>query len=164
MESQDVLLDWEDIWPCSNHESQNNPACLCGCDIAIFCDPRRDLHAEGCCLQLPEAMRTGNVPVSQEILCGTGLSSPPVLQNMYHLIFPELLSHCPVSSLFQIHVALDKLLDFQVEDCQTCRDRECLCVEESKTFTWNVTATQLGVAGKMGAVVGNPKSEMRGSG
>lgn len=64
----------------------------------------------------------------------------------------------------QIHVALDKLLDFQVEDCQTCRDRECLCVEESKTFTWNVTATQLGVAGKMGAVVGNPKSEMRGSG
>ncbi|XP_021250061.1 alpha-2-macroglobulin-like protein 1 isoform X3 [Numida meleagris] len=44
----------------------------------------------------------------------------------------------------QIHVALDKLLDFQVEDCQTCRDRECLCVEESKTFTWNVTATQLG--------------------
>ncbi|NXJ05383.1 A2ML1 protein, partial [Odontophorus gujanensis] len=44
----------------------------------------------------------------------------------------------------QIHVALDKLLDFQVEDCQTCRDRECLCVDESKTFTWNVTATQLG--------------------
>uniref|UniRef100_G1NME9 Alpha-2-macroglobulin like 1 n=1 Tax=Meleagris gallopavo TaxID=9103 RepID=G1NME9_MELGA len=44
----------------------------------------------------------------------------------------------------QIHVVLDKLLDFQVEDCQTCRDRECLCVEESKTFTWNVTATQLG--------------------
>uniref|UniRef100_A0A669QH25 Alpha-2-macroglobulin-like protein 1 n=1 Tax=Phasianus colchicus TaxID=9054 RepID=A0A669QH25_PHACC len=44
----------------------------------------------------------------------------------------------------QIHVALDKLLGFQVEDCQTCRDRECLCAEESKTFTWNVTATQLG--------------------
>ncbi|XP_042722776.1 alpha-2-macroglobulin-like protein 1 [Lagopus leucura] len=44
----------------------------------------------------------------------------------------------------QIHVALDKLLDFQVEDCQTCRNRECLCVEESKTFTWNVTAIQLG--------------------
>ncbi|OXB56300.1 hypothetical protein ASZ78_002125 [Callipepla squamata] len=51
----------------------------------------------------------------------------------------------------QIHVALDKLLDFQVEDCQTCRDRECLCVDESKTFTWNVTATQLGVASKMGS-------------
>ncbi|XP_032302767.1 alpha-2-macroglobulin-like protein 1 [Coturnix japonica] len=44
----------------------------------------------------------------------------------------------------QIHVALGKSLDFQVERCQTCRDRECLCVEESKTFTWNVTATQLG--------------------
>ncbi|POI35095.1 hypothetical protein CIB84_001153 [Bambusicola thoracicus] len=64
----------------------------------------------------------------------------------------------------QIHVALDKLLDFQVEDCQTCRDREYLCVEESMTFTWNVTATKLGVAGKMGAVVGNPKTEVRGSG
>ncbi|OXB72230.1 UNVERIFIED_CONTAM: hypothetical protein H355_013409 [Colinus virginianus] len=51
----------------------------------------------------------------------------------------------------QIHMALDKLLDFQVEDCQTCRDRECLCVDESKTFTWNVTATQLGVASKMGS-------------
>lgn len=55
---------------------------------------------------------------------------------MYHLIFPELLSHSPVSSLFQIHVALDKLLDFQVEDCQTCRDRECLCVEEQPSWEW----------------------------
>ncbi|XP_051470116.1 alpha-2-macroglobulin-like protein 1 [Apus apus] len=44
----------------------------------------------------------------------------------------------------QIHVALDKSSDFQVESCQTCRDKECLCVEESKTFTWNVTAVQLG--------------------
>ncbi|XP_009483687.2 alpha-2-macroglobulin-like protein 1 [Pelecanus crispus] len=44
----------------------------------------------------------------------------------------------------QIHVALAKSSDFQVEPCRTCRDRECLCAEESKTLTWNVTAVQLG--------------------
>ncbi|NWS75316.1 A2ML1 protein, partial [Crotophaga sulcirostris] len=49
------------------------------------------------------------------------------------------LQHC-----IQIHVALDKSSDFQVEPCRTCRDRECLCAEESKTFMWNVTAVKLG--------------------
>ncbi|NXV15697.1 A2ML1 protein, partial [Cepphus grylle] len=44
----------------------------------------------------------------------------------------------------QIHVALAKSSDFQVELCRTCRDKECLCAEESKTFLWNVTAVQLG--------------------
>ncbi|XP_010001290.1 PREDICTED: alpha-2-macroglobulin-like protein 1 [Chaetura pelagica] len=44
----------------------------------------------------------------------------------------------------QIHVALAKSSDFQVESCQTCRDKECLCAEDSKTFLWNVTAVQLG--------------------
>ncbi|XP_074016832.1 alpha-2-macroglobulin-like protein 1 [Numenius arquata] len=44
----------------------------------------------------------------------------------------------------QIHVALVKSSDFQVELCRTCRDKECLCAEDSKTFTWNVTAVQLG--------------------
>ncbi|KAM4906016.1 alpha-2-macroglobulin-like protein 1 [Sylvia borin] len=44
----------------------------------------------------------------------------------------------------QIQVALTKSSDFQVEPCQTCRDKECLCAEESKTFMWNVTAVQLG--------------------
>ncbi|NWR72929.1 A2ML1 protein, partial [Centropus unirufus] len=44
----------------------------------------------------------------------------------------------------QIYVTLAKSSDFQVEPCRTCRDRECLCEEESKTFTWNVTAVQLG--------------------
>ncbi|XP_050567531.1 alpha-2-macroglobulin-like protein 1 [Cygnus atratus] len=44
----------------------------------------------------------------------------------------------------QIQVALAKSPDFQVELCRTCRDRECLCVEESKTFAWNMTAIQLG--------------------
>ncbi|XP_030799321.1 alpha-2-macroglobulin-like protein 1 [Camarhynchus parvulus] len=44
----------------------------------------------------------------------------------------------------QIQVALAKSSDFQVEPCQTCRDKECLCAEESKTFLWNVTAVQLG--------------------
>nr|XP_010301997.1 PREDICTED: alpha-2-macroglobulin-like protein 1 [Balearica regulorum gibbericeps] len=44
----------------------------------------------------------------------------------------------------QIHVALAKSSDFQIEPCRTCRDKECLCAEESKTFMWNVTAVQLG--------------------
>ncbi|XP_027508378.1 alpha-2-macroglobulin-like protein 1 [Corapipo altera] len=44
----------------------------------------------------------------------------------------------------QIHVAPDKSSNFQVEPCRTCRDRECLCAEESKTFMWNMTAVQLG--------------------
>ncbi|NXC13823.1 A2ML1 protein, partial [Corythaeola cristata] len=44
----------------------------------------------------------------------------------------------------QIYVALARSSDFQVEPCRTCRDRECLCAEESKTFRWNVTAVQLG--------------------
>ncbi|XP_062470053.1 alpha-2-macroglobulin-like protein 1 [Pezoporus occidentalis] len=44
----------------------------------------------------------------------------------------------------QISVALAKSSDFQVETCRTCRDKECLCAEESKTFLWNVTAVQLG--------------------
>ncbi|NWV23095.1 A2ML1 protein, partial [Origma solitaria] len=44
----------------------------------------------------------------------------------------------------QIHVALAKSSDFQVEPCQTCRDKDCLCAEEFKTFMWNVTAVQLG--------------------
>ncbi|XP_074907687.1 alpha-2-macroglobulin-like protein 1 [Buteo buteo] len=44
----------------------------------------------------------------------------------------------------QIHVALAKSPDYQVEPCRTCRDKECLCAEESKTFMWNVTAVQLG--------------------
>ncbi|KAM6292751.1 alpha-2-macroglobulin-like protein 1 [Porphyrio hochstetteri] len=44
----------------------------------------------------------------------------------------------------QVHVALARSSDFQVELCRTCRDRECLCAEEAKTFMWNVTAVQLG--------------------
>ncbi|XP_061863725.1 alpha-2-macroglobulin-like protein 1 [Colius striatus] len=44
----------------------------------------------------------------------------------------------------QIHVSLAKSSDFQVEPCRTCRDKECLCAEESKTFMWNVTAVHLG--------------------
>ncbi|KAM6093788.1 alpha-2-macroglobulin-like protein 1 [Chlamydotis macqueenii] len=44
----------------------------------------------------------------------------------------------------QIHVILAKSSGFQVEPCWTCRDKECLCAEESKTFMWNVTAVQLG--------------------
>lgn len=59
---------------------------------------------------------------------------------------------CPVTHLLlsfpQIQLTLAKSSDFQVEPCQTCRDKECLCAEESKTFMWNVTAVQLGMAAK----------------
>ncbi|NWW91820.1 A2ML1 protein, partial [Rhynochetos jubatus] len=44
----------------------------------------------------------------------------------------------------QIHVALAESSEFHVQPCQTCRDKECLCAEDAKTFTWNVTAVQLG--------------------
>ncbi|XP_054019891.1 alpha-2-macroglobulin-like protein 1 [Dryobates pubescens] len=44
----------------------------------------------------------------------------------------------------QIHVTLAKSSDLHLEPCRTCRDKECLCAEESKTFVWNVTAVQLG--------------------
>ncbi|NXH13195.1 A2ML1 protein, partial [Bucco capensis] len=44
----------------------------------------------------------------------------------------------------QIQVGLDKSSDFHVEPCRSCRDKECLCPEESKAFSWNVTAAQLG--------------------
>ncbi|NXW61914.1 A2ML1 protein, partial [Eurystomus gularis] len=44
----------------------------------------------------------------------------------------------------QIRTTLATLSDFQVEPCRTCKDKECLCAEESKIFMWNVTAVQLG--------------------
>ncbi|NXV73861.1 A2ML1 protein, partial [Atlantisia rogersi] len=63
----------------------------------------------------------------------------------------------------QVHVALAKSSDFQVELCRTCRDRECLCAEEAKTFMWNVTAVQLGMSARVGTVMGNLKTEVKGS-
>ncbi|NXX48626.1 A2ML1 protein, partial [Tricholaema leucomelas] len=45
----------------------------------------------------------------------------------------------------QIHVTLAKSSDFHMQPCRRCRDKECLCAEEPKTFTWNVTAVQLGI-------------------
>ncbi|NXY41717.1 A2ML1 protein, partial [Ceuthmochares aereus] len=62
----------------------------------------------------------------------------------------------------QIYMALVRSSDFQVEPCRICRDKKCLCAEESKTFMWNVTAVQLGTAAKNGSVDGNPKTEVRG--
>lgn len=82
----------------------------------------------------------------------------PTLTSSFraHGVKPSHLS-CPVThlhlSFLQIQVALVKSSDFQVEACQTCRDKECLCAEESKTFMWNVTAVQLGM------VMGNPETE-----
>ncbi|XP_074858471.1 alpha-2-macroglobulin-like protein 1 [Carettochelys insculpta] len=45
----------------------------------------------------------------------------------------------------QIQVTLAKAPDFQVELCRSCRYSHCLCAEESRTFTWNVTATTVGM-------------------
>ncbi|XP_074927111.1 alpha-2-macroglobulin-like protein 1 [Chelonoidis abingdonii] len=45
----------------------------------------------------------------------------------------------------QIQVSLAKSPDFQLELCRSCRYIHCLCAEESRTFSWSVTATTLGV-------------------
>ncbi|KAJ7399911.1 alpha-2-macroglobulin-like protein 1 [Pitangus sulphuratus] len=63
----------------------------------------------------------------------------------------------------QIHVALDKSSDFQVEPCRTCRDKECLCAEESKTFMWNVTAVQLGNMAEEPVSLRLPDNVVKGS-
>ncbi|NXW87670.1 A2ML1 protein, partial [Alopecoenas beccarii] len=44
----------------------------------------------------------------------------------------------------QVHVSLAKSSDFQLEPCRSCREKDCLCAEESKTFKWNMTAVRLG--------------------
>ncbi|CAM5078873.1 unnamed protein product [Natator depressus] len=46
----------------------------------------------------------------------------------------------------QIQVSLAKSPDFRVDLCRSCRYVHCLCVEESRTFSWSVTATTLGTA------------------
>ncbi|KAJ7419868.1 alpha-2-macroglobulin-like protein 1 [Willisornis vidua] len=63
----------------------------------------------------------------------------------------------------QIHVALDKSSEFQVEPCRTCRDKECLCAEESKTFMWNVTAVQLGNMAEESVSLHLPDNVVKGS-
>nr|XP_025038799.1 alpha-2-macroglobulin-like protein 1 [Pelodiscus sinensis] len=45
----------------------------------------------------------------------------------------------------QIQVTLAKSPDFWVELCRSCSYSHCLCAEESRTFTWVVTATTLGM-------------------
>lgn len=144
VESQDVLLGWEGLWPCPDHEPQNSSALLCGRDAAVFRHPWRDVPDESHCLQLPAAVHTG--------VCLCVWDRPTVPSNFRarcakpsHLSFPVTHLHL---SFPQIHVALAKSSDFQVEPCQTCRDKECLCAEESKTFMWNVTAVHLGMAAK----------------
>ncbi|KAI1242123.1 hypothetical protein IHE44_0005640, partial [Lamprotornis superbus] len=64
-------------------------------------------------------------------------------QRRFHHYFPETW----IWNAYSIQVALAKSSDFQVELCQACRDKECLCAEEPKTFMWNVTAVQLERAG-----------------
>ncbi|KAM7181770.1 alpha-2-macroglobulin-like protein 1, partial [Macrochelys suwanniensis] len=55
----------------------------------------------------------------------------------------------------QIQVSLAKSSAFRVELCRSCRYIHCLCVEESRTFSWSVTATTLGKAGTV--VEGRPE-------
>lgn len=100
---------------------------------------------------------------------GNTVCGRPAMPSSFRLCCAKLpLLSCPVTRLHlsfpQVHMALAKSSDFQVELCRTCRDKECLCAEESKTFTWNVTAVQLGTATKTGVVMENPKTEVRGSG
>ncbi|XP_077202330.1 alpha-2-macroglobulin-like protein 1 isoform X2 [Paroedura picta] len=44
----------------------------------------------------------------------------------------------------QVTVRLAESQQVDVKPCQTCRFSVCLCAEEAHTFSWNVTAAQLG--------------------
>uniref|UniRef100_A0ACB8ET32 Uncharacterized protein n=1 Tax=Sphaerodactylus townsendi TaxID=933632 RepID=A0ACB8ET32_9SAUR len=44
----------------------------------------------------------------------------------------------------QMKIQLAESEEVEVEPCLTCRFTTCLCAEEAQTFSWNVTATQLG--------------------
>ncbi|XP_060092275.1 alpha-2-macroglobulin-like protein 1 [Heteronotia binoei] len=44
----------------------------------------------------------------------------------------------------QVSVHLAELQQVEVKPCPTCSFAACLCSEEAETFSWNVTATQLG--------------------
>ncbi|CAM2097443.1 unnamed protein product [Caretta caretta] len=44
----------------------------------------------------------------------------------------------------QVHTSLAESLELQVESCTGCQYISCLCANEAKTFSWNVTATKLG--------------------
>nr|XP_060619447.1 alpha-2-macroglobulin-like protein 1 [Anolis sagrei ordinatus] len=44
----------------------------------------------------------------------------------------------------QVRVSLLETQEVEVEPCPACRFATCLCVDEAKTISWNVTATHLG--------------------
>ncbi|XP_054858472.1 alpha-2-macroglobulin-like protein 1 [Eublepharis macularius] len=44
----------------------------------------------------------------------------------------------------QVEVSLVRSQQFRVESCSICFFTTCLCADEAKTFSWNVTATHLG--------------------
>uniref|UniRef100_A0ACB8ETZ3 Uncharacterized protein n=1 Tax=Sphaerodactylus townsendi TaxID=933632 RepID=A0ACB8ETZ3_9SAUR len=44
----------------------------------------------------------------------------------------------------QVKIQLAESKEVEVEPCLACRFTTCLCAEEAQTFSWNVTATQLG--------------------
>ncbi|XP_053896163.1 alpha-2-macroglobulin-like protein 1 [Malaclemys terrapin pileata] len=44
----------------------------------------------------------------------------------------------------QVHTSLAESPELQVESCSGCQYTSCLCANEAKTFSWNVTATKLG--------------------
>nr|XP_060619449.1 alpha-2-macroglobulin-like protein 1 [Anolis sagrei ordinatus] len=44
----------------------------------------------------------------------------------------------------QVRVTLSESQEAEVETCPACQYITCLCADEAKTFSWNVTATQLG--------------------
>ncbi|XP_006032701.1 alpha-2-macroglobulin-like protein 1 isoform X3 [Alligator sinensis] len=49
------------------------------------------------------------------------------------------LKHC-----MRIQVILDETEEYEVEPCKGCKYTRCLCMDEAKTYSWNVIATKLG--------------------
>ncbi|KAJ6658340.1 hypothetical protein lerEdw1_020612 [Lerista edwardsae] len=47
----------------------------------------------------------------------------------------------------RVRIELAKSQQLEVKACPTCQYTACLCKDEAKTFSWNVTATELGEVG-----------------
>ncbi|XP_042311607.1 alpha-2-macroglobulin-like protein 1 [Sceloporus undulatus] len=49
-----------------------------------------------------------------------------------------------LTDCIQVRVTLLETQEAEVKPCPACQFTTCLCADEAKTFSWNVTATQLG--------------------
>ncbi|XP_053548783.1 alpha-2-macroglobulin [Bombina bombina] len=90
---------------------------------------------------------------------GFGMSSPASLRTFQPFFVELALPYSVVrgetftlkASVFNylkqcimVQTTLLPSLELQEEPCATCQYRSCLCADESKTFYWNLTATNLG--------------------